>query len=298
VDLVARIMPFDLVMDERTADGQEARVSRHSMAASWGAVAGTLRYFADRFGVPRAAIEGTTIPYDVVRRYARRGPPEIAVTGPRRHQGLVLRRRLHYFGFELETIVEPLEGEVEPELLPLLRDALTDALLAGGTVHPDQARLRRARELLGELWRRSGGTLQTAAPEVLRQRIREQLAHVTSWRSFLATRIHLDPDELVPASERDRLLALPSGVRVFGDVAPIDYEVTPEGPVARLRLREGQARRLREADLPRLDRPLRFAVVRGSRPAVRAESLEELARVVRSLPFRERRGKARLRRQD
>jgi ATP-dependent helicase HrpA len=28
---------------------------------SWGAVAGTLRFFADRFGVPRAGIEGTQL---------------------------------------------------------------------------------------------------------------------------------------------------------------------------------------------------------------------------------------------
>ena len=49
-DLLARVMPFDLVIDEHTADGQEARVSKTSVAGSWGAVAGTLRYFADRFG--------------------------------------------------------------------------------------------------------------------------------------------------------------------------------------------------------------------------------------------------------
>jgi ATP-dependent helicase HrpA len=67
-DLIARIMPFDLVVDERTADGQEARVSKTSVAGSWGAVAGSLRYFADRFGVPRAGIEGTTLPYDLIRR--------------------------------------------------------------------------------------------------------------------------------------------------------------------------------------------------------------------------------------
>ncbi|MDQ3224032.1 MAG: DEAD/DEAH box helicase, partial [Gemmatimonadota bacterium] len=48
-DLVARIMPFDLVIDERTVDGHEARVSKTSVAGSWGAVAGTLRFFADRF---------------------------------------------------------------------------------------------------------------------------------------------------------------------------------------------------------------------------------------------------------
>ena len=39
-DLLARFMPFDLVIDEHTADGQEARVSKTSVAGSWGAVAG------------------------------------------------------------------------------------------------------------------------------------------------------------------------------------------------------------------------------------------------------------------
>src|SRR5690606_7258130 len=42
LELLARIMPFDLVIDEHTADGQEARVSRNSVAGSWGAVAGNL----------------------------------------------------------------------------------------------------------------------------------------------------------------------------------------------------------------------------------------------------------------
>src|SRR6267142_4045185 len=78
-DLLARIMPFDLVIDEHTADGQEARVSKTSVAGSWGAVAGNLRFFADRFGVPRAGIEGTTIAYDLVRRYARPSSPRVEV---------------------------------------------------------------------------------------------------------------------------------------------------------------------------------------------------------------------------
>ena len=73
-ELVARIMPFDLVIDEHTADGQEARVSKTSVAGSWGAVAGSLRYFADRFGTPRAAIEGTTLAYDLIREHATLGP--------------------------------------------------------------------------------------------------------------------------------------------------------------------------------------------------------------------------------
>src|SRR2546422_5200886 len=66
-DLVAKIMPFDLVINEETADGREARVSRGSVAGSWGAVAGTLRYFADRFGVPRASIEGTELSERAIR---------------------------------------------------------------------------------------------------------------------------------------------------------------------------------------------------------------------------------------
>ena len=67
-DLLAQFMPFDLVIDEQTADGQEARVSKSSMCGAWGAIAGTLRYFADRNGIPRASIEGTQIPVDRLRR--------------------------------------------------------------------------------------------------------------------------------------------------------------------------------------------------------------------------------------
>ena len=46
--LLAQYMPFDLVIDEQTADGTEARVSKTSVCGSWGAIAGSLRYFADR----------------------------------------------------------------------------------------------------------------------------------------------------------------------------------------------------------------------------------------------------------
>src|SRR5690606_25557352 len=76
-DLLARFMPFDLVIDEQTADGEHARVSRTSVAGSWGVIAGSLRYFADRFGVPRASVEGTQLPVDLVRKYAVRGGEEI-----------------------------------------------------------------------------------------------------------------------------------------------------------------------------------------------------------------------------
>ena len=51
---------------------------------------------------------------------------------------------------------------------------------------------------------------------------------------------------------------------------------------------EGQARRLQQRDVPSLDRPLRFTVVRGKRPAIRAATLEELRRQLSELPRQER----------
>src|SRR5438552_3857902 len=86
-DLVAKVMPFDLVIDEETADGREARVRRGSVCGSWRAVAGTLRYFADAFGVPRASIEGTQLPERAIRRYARRGAPTVVFERQRRYEG-------------------------------------------------------------------------------------------------------------------------------------------------------------------------------------------------------------------
>jgi ATP-dependent RNA helicase HrpA len=296
IDLVARIMPFDLVIDEHTADGQEARVSRGSMAGSWGGVAGNLRYFADRYGISRAAIEGTTIPYDLVRRYAVRGEPRIEPAGSRRDQHLVVTRRLDYFGFELEQVREPLQGEVPAELRHVLHEGLVDALLAGETIHPDQPRVRRALDELGELWRRSGGNLAEIAPESVRSRLLDQLKQVGSWQGFLATRLSLDAEDLVPQEARSRLMSLPSMVRLHGDAVPLDYEVESGTGVVRLRLREGQARRLHERELPPLDRPVRFTVVRGKHPAVRAASLAELRAALKTLPRNEPRTRPRRRR--
>ncbi|TFG45721.1 MAG: DEAD/DEAH box helicase, partial [Gemmatimonadales bacterium] len=110
VELVARVMPFDLVIDEHTVDGTEARISKTSMAGSWGAVAGNLRFFGDRNGIARAGIEGTTVPYDLIRMNARKGEPVVSVSGARKHRHLAVSRRLTYFGFELETVMEELRG--------------------------------------------------------------------------------------------------------------------------------------------------------------------------------------------
>jgi hypothetical protein len=294
-DLLARIMPFDLVVDERTADGQEARVSKTSVAGSWGAVAGSLRYFADRFGVPRAGIEGTTLPYDLIRRQAAWGRPTVSVGGPRRHQRLAVSRQLTYFGFDLETETELLEDEIPGELRAQALDALADAVMGGDTVHPDQARIRRSLVELEELWRRSGGTLPRASRAHLRELLRAQLESVASWSSFLGARLRVDPAELVDEQTRAALAELPSAARVKGDTIALEYDLEGGSPVVRLRLREGQARRLQARDLPALDRPLRFEVVRGQQPPLRASTLPglqaELGRVSRRGPRERRHGR-------
>jgi hypothetical protein len=287
-DVVARVMPFDLVIDEATADGQEARVSRTSVCGSWGAIAGTLRFFADRFGVPRAGIEGTQIPEHLIRRYARRGAPTVTFERRRKREGLYAVREVSYFGFVLERDTEPLPSPFPEQLAAAARAALVAALLAGETPHPDQAAVRRALERLGFYWRRSGGTLAAAGTAVATDRLGAQLARVGSWDQFIGTRLSLDVEGAVPAVERARLEALPASLHLYGDKVQIDYEVEQGIGVARLRLREGQARRLRERDLPPLDRPVRFTVLRGKREAVRADSLEELGRKLAGLTREER----------
>ncbi|HEV8150942.1 MAG TPA: helicase-related protein [Gemmatimonadales bacterium] len=280
-ELVAECMPFDLVIDQQTADGTEVRVSKTSVAGTWGAVAGSIRFFADRFGVPRASVEGTTLSYELVRHHATLGPPAIVLLGPRKQQQLAVSRRLSYFGFDLENEVEPLHGRIPEELLAPAREALATALLDGQTPHPDQGRVRRAAAQLREWWRRSGGTLELAAEPALRARLAAQLQDIRSWKDFLATPLSLLPEELVPEGTRRRLEALPGMVRVHGDAVPLEYEVADGGSHVRLRLREGQARRLTARELPELDRPLRFEVARAAEAPLRAETLEELKQLLR-----------------
>jgi hypothetical protein len=196
----------------------------------------------------------------------------------------VVERRRTYFGFELETEVEPIQGEIPPQLQPAARDALADALMRGETTHPDQNRLRRALAELDELWRRSGGTLRELAPERIRALIRLQLEGVTSWDGFLRTRIVLVPAELVEAATRERLEALPGSLHIRGDAVPLDYEIQDGEGIARVRLREGQAKRLRPEELPKLDRPLRFAVHRGRHPPVLADTIPTLQALLRRGP--------------
>jgi hypothetical protein len=190
-DLVARFMPFDLVIDEALPDGQEARVSRTSVCGSWGAVAGTLRFFADRFGVTRASIEGTQLPMDLVRRYATRRDPELVFTAKHRLTPLSLHTRVEYFGFELERDVEPLQ-EIPESLLPRARRLLAEALAREEARH---AAVKRNRPIIAEIrsiHRQSGGATPRLGFKELADWYEAQLSEMRSLQDFRAAPLRLD----------------------------------------------------------------------------------------------------------
>jgi hypothetical protein len=278
-ELLAQYMPLDLVIDEETVDGHEARVSKTSVCGSWGAIAGVVRYFADRSGTPRAGIEGTQIPMHLIRRYATRGVSNLSFD-PRRKGGLlVLETTLEYFGFELEREVELIE-DFTPEIADQARHALAEALARGQIRHPSIKRNRAKVEEIRETYRRSGGITPRFGLADLTRWYEERLNDVNSVNEFRNLRLKLDPDEIVPSEIRERYAALPSTAIIRDREVDVEYDVEGEDGekrgVARLRLPEKLARNMVEAELPTLDRPLRFVVTRGQRGAVRADSLDEL----------------------
>jgi ATP-dependent helicase HrpA len=283
-DLVARIMPFDLVIGEQTAEGQEARVSKGSVCGSWGAVAGALRFFADRSGTPRAAIEGTQLSLDLVRRYAALGEAELIYDPARKRSALAITRRTRYHGFELGREREPVETFPD-SLAPQARRVLAEALARGEARHPAVRQNRSAIDELRAVYRRSGGLTPRLGMAELAALYEHRLAGVRSMDEFRAADLRIDADAMVPAAERARWMALPSSAAVRGHDVPMDYDVDDDGVgVVRLRLPEKLARTLTSTELPELGRPIRFVVTRGQRGAVRASSLEELQELL-DLPW-------------
>jgi hypothetical protein len=279
VELLAQIQPFDLVIDEQTADGTEARVSKTSVAGSWGAVSGALRYFADPYGNPRAAIEGTTIPLGLIRRFATVSPPQLVFDGRHKSSPLALERRVEYFGFELEREREPVhEFPVGRE--DAARGVLAEALARGEARHAAVARNREAIETVREMYRRSGGTTPRFSQADLAAWYAKQLGGVRTLHEFRAAPLRLSADEFVSGEQRAQLMALPGAAEVRDRTVPMHYEVedTPTGPVGvvRLVLPEKVARNLGPEEMPGLDRPARFTVTRGARGSVKADSLREL----------------------
>jgi ATP-dependent helicase HrpA len=280
-DLLAKYMPFDLVIDEVTSFGEEARVSKTSVCGSWGAIAGELRYFADKFGRPRASIEGTQLPMDVIRRYATSDEAVILYDGERRKAPLVLKRRVDYFGFELERELEAIE-EFPEGREDEARTVLADALARG------EARHFAVKDNLGiidavrEAWRRSGGALPKLGQAELAALYERRLANVNTLTQFKSADLDLaqDLEAFSPRTARAQYDTLPTRVNVRDREVEIGYDVeedngAPVG-VARLQLPEKVARTLTEGEVPTLDRPVRFVVYRGQRGQVRARTLDEL----------------------
>jgi ATP-dependent helicase HrpA len=278
-ELLARYMPFTLVIDEETASGDQARVSKTSVCGSWGPIAGEIRYFADKFGNPRASIEGTQIPPDLIRKYAQTGDAELIYDPHRKHAAMSLRRRVTYFGFELEREIEGID-HFPPELATQARHVLAEALARGEARHPGVHRNRMAVEEIREVFRRSGGKTPRLSLADLTAIYERQLGDVHSLSDFRHARVDLDPDAIVPREVRERYADLPDVVEIRGKQVEIQYDVeeTETGPigVARLRMPEKLARNMASEELPTLDRPLRFVVTRGARGAARGNTLEEL----------------------
>lgn len=277
-DALARLMPFDLVVDERTASGEVVRVSKTSVCGGFGAIAGTIRYFADRWGASSAVIEGTQLPPKLLQRYARKGPSELDFDPG--YGALVRRRALDYFGFRLESEEEVMEAW-GPELEPQARHALAEALASGELPHPDVDRQRIAVEEVREMWRRSGGQTPRLEDAELTSLLEGQLTGIASLDELRQRPLQLDLASMVPADLRETLLSLPNTLLIRGEEVPLDYDVeeadgrSPQG-VVWIHLPEKMARNLVEEELPLLDRPARFSVLRGRRGEVRASSLLEL----------------------
>jgi HrpA-like RNA helicase len=286
-ELLARWMPFDLVIDERTADGGEAFVSKTSVCPRWSIVAGPLRFFADRNGGVRAAIEGTTLSHDQIRRNARRTPAILDYNSRRKNAPLVLAWQLEYHGFILEQGSAPLTT-FPRELRDEARRALAESLARGEARHAAVHRNREKIEEIRELYRRSGGkTPRLNFAELTafyEQKLTEQ--NIDSLQSFRDADLSLRLEDFVDAPTRKQLAALNSTVLIRGRTVEISYEIENETGVARLRLPAKLALSLKPEELPQLDRPLRFAAMRG-KTTVRAAALEELQSVLRQPPERD-----------
>ncbi len=287
VDLLAKIQPFDLVIDEVTADGLEARVSKTSVAGTWGAISGTLRYFADAYGNPRAAIEGTNVPMTLIKRYATSSAQTLVYDARHKQSPLALERKVDYFGFELEREREAVD-EFPPGMESDARRVLADALARGEARHAAVMRNRQPIEEVREAYRRSGGVTPRLGQAELAAWYTRELGEVRNLQEYRAAPLRFDADAFVPRDERARLSGLPGAAEIRDRTVPMHYEIedTPGGSlgVVRIVIPEKIARGLVQEELPELDRPVRFTVTRGGRGSVKAASLDEIAEAL-SRPY-------------
>lgn len=273
--LLAEVMPFDLVMDGETSWGEEVGTAPTSVCGRWGAIAGQLRYFSDRFGRARGSIEGTEIPYHLIWEHAELADGTLRYDPGRPRAPLRLRRARTYHGFELEAEEEAIDV-FPPGLEDAARRALAEAMAAGAAYHRSVKHNRPVLRELREVYRRSGGTIADVGETALARYFLGRLQGVNSYSEFLETDLTIEPDELVPAAERRRWLSLPDTITLRGEEYPLDYALDEDGrPIVRVRVPAKLVPELDEAELPVLDRPLHWTVIRGKRQAIRAASLAE-----------------------
>jgi len=277
LDLLAKWMPFDLAIDETLADGSEARVGRSSMCGPDGAIAGNLRYFADRNGIPRASIEGTQIPLERLKKYAKPTEVVIEYNASRPAAPLTATTTVEYFGFIFERRVEALK-KWPKSLQTQARHALALAV-ARGEAHHNAVPVNRPRvEEIREIYARSAGqtaSLDEAELTLLYQgQLDEQ--NINSLLEFRNAKLELDIADYLSDAEREQYWKLPSETKIRDFRVPIEYDIEAGQGIARLELPEKLARDLGADDLPTLDRPLRFIVSRGSRGSISADTLGEL----------------------
>ena len=272
--LLAKVMPFSLVMDGETSWGEEVSASKTSMVSGHGVIAGEIVYFADKSGRTRGSISGTQLPYEMAWEFAQAGEAEIVYEPEHRRAPLRLRRTREFHGFVLESEDDAIDafpkGREEDA-----RRVLAQAVVSGEASHPDLEGTRPALRELREVFRRSAVSADAAGEETLVEHLVEQLAAVKSYRAFLDAPLKVDPEALVPAAERARWMALPSSIELAGRDWPLDYAVEDGVAVVRARVPANVLNHVEEHDLPVLDRPLRWTVQRGKRAEVRASSLEE-----------------------
>jgi uncharacterized membrane protein YgcG len=278
--LVARVMPFSLVIDEETSWGEHVSVSKTSVAHNWGAVAGEIVYFADKMGRARGSISGTSIPDEMVWEYSRPGEAEVVYDSAHRRAPLRLRRTKEFHGFVLEAEDEGInrfpEG-MEDEC----RRVLAEAVASGQAYHPDIPGVRETLRELREVFRRSAGTTAPVDEKVLKDHLLGKLAEIRSYSEFMETPLRVNPDELVPADERARWMALPDTIWIGDRQYPLDYVLEGDTAVVRARIPAKTLNEVDESELPELDRPLHWTVTRGKHEAVRAETLAEARVLVR-----------------
>ena len=279
--LVARVMPFDLVIDEETSWGEHVNVSKTSVASSYGAVAGEIVYFADKMGRARGSISGTNIPDDMVWEYASPGEGEVVYDPAHRRAPLRIRRTQGFHGFVLESEDEGISK------FPARDGGRVPARAGGGArqragvppghePHPrDPARAARGVPPL----RRdhgAGGREGADGPPARQAGGGEELHGV-----------HGD------AAARG-----PGRAGAGGGAGAVDGAAGPHldrgalvsrwttcwratQAVVRARIPAKTLNEVDESELPELDRPLHWTVTRGKHEAVRAATLDEARVAVR-----------------